>query len=137
MRKFLDDNGEELSQALFVDFELIGIGERLAYLRSEGVVRKKYISPEVERLMQDLRGEIPLYPIEGIGSGVFTEMGTVWERGLKGVCLMALPETSRLLPEWHRLTDIPDRLELEALERVHTITWDLLQRLDRTGRIQV
>jgi hypothetical protein len=133
MKKFLDVHQKELSRALFVDFELIGIGKRLVYVRSEGVVRKVNISPDMERLIQDLGDEVPLQPLKGIGAGVFTEMGVVWERGLQGFCLVALQEGSDLLPEWHRLTDIPDRLELEALERVHATTWNLLQKLDKTA----
>ena len=35
------------------------------------------------------------------------------------------------MPEWHRLTDTPDKLQLPALERVHGLAWDLLQRFDQ------
>jgi len=133
MITFLDAHSQELSKALFIDFELIGIGERLVYLRSEGVVRKKRISAEVEKQLLEAGAEFNLQPLEGIGAGVFTEMGVVWERGLQGACLVTLREGSPFLPEWHRLTDTPDRLESEALGRAHTMVWNLLQKLDESA----
>jgi hypothetical protein len=130
MKSFLEANGQELSKAFFVDLELIGIGERLGYVRSEGVVRKKHISPEVEHLLADVGVEFDLQSLGGIGTGVFTEMGVVWEHGLQGVCLVTLREGSPLLPEWHRLTDTPDRLSTAALGRAHAMVWNLLHKLD-------
>jgi hypothetical protein len=47
------------------------------------------------------------------------------------VCLIAHRKGSTLLPEWHRLTDTPDRLEVSSLERVHRLAWDVLQRFDQ------
>ncbi|MFU8771438.1 MAG: M28 family metallopeptidase [Anaerolineales bacterium] len=133
MKVFLDAHQKELSQALFLDFELIGIGDQLSYVRSEGVVRKKSISPEAEQLIQEAGSELAIHPLDGIGAGVFTEIGVVWERGLQGACLVAHRDGSDMLPEWHRLTDTPDRLEPEALGRVHAAAWNLLQKVDETA----
>jgi hypothetical protein len=130
MRALLDKHGDKLSEALFIDFELVGIGERLVYLQSEGVVRRQRISNKVEALISDVGGRFGIEPIQGAGMGAFTEMGTVWERGFEGVCLLALRENSNLFPEWHRLTDTADRLQAETLGRVHELSWALLQRVD-------
>ena len=130
MRAFLDEYGGELSGALFVDFELVGIGERLVYLQSEGVARRRRISPEVESLLKHVGSQQDLQAIPGSGFGAFTETGVVWERGLQGATLLALREGSTLLPEWHRMSDTPDRLQPETLGRVHELAWALLQEVD-------
>jgi hypothetical protein len=131
MRAFLDEYGAALKDALFIDFELVGIGERLAYLQSEGMLRKQSIPPPVERLAlrvgQDFGG---LFPIKAAAFGAFTENGVLLEKGFCSLCLMVLRQDSTLLPEWHRLTDRPDRLQVEALDLAHRFAWALLQRLD-------
>ena len=33
-------------------------------------------------------------------------------------------------PEWHRLSDQVDRLQPEALERIHLFVWNLLQKIE-------
>jgi hypothetical protein len=130
MRAFMEENEAALSGALYVDFELVGIGERLVYLQSEGVVRRRRISPELERLVLEVGGEFGIEPIRGAGAGAFTEIGVVWERGLEGVCLLSLRRGSPLFPEWHRMTDTPDRLQVESLERVQRMGWALLKYVD-------
>ena len=45
MRVFLDEYGEKLKEAFFLDFELVGIGEKLGYLQSEGLLRRQRIPP--------------------------------------------------------------------------------------------
>jgi hypothetical protein len=131
MRALLDEHGAALADALFVDFELVGIGERLVYLQSEGVVRRRKIPAAVELLVKETGEAHGLQPVSAGGMGVFTEMGVVWERGLQGVCLLALRDNSPHLPEWHRPSDAPDRLQAGTLERVHALAWDVLQRLDK------
>jgi hypothetical protein len=130
MITFLENAGEQLGEALFINFELVGIGERLVYLRSEGVVRKRRISSAVESLILAVNPEHALEAINGAGLGVFTETGVVWEYGYQGVCLVTLKKGSPLLPEWHRLTDTTDRLQADALHRVHEFAWALLQKID-------
>jgi hypothetical protein len=131
MRALLDKHGAELAEALFVDFELVGIGERLAYLQTEGVARRRKIPAAVEQMIQETGAPHGLQPVSAGGMGVFTEMGVVWERGLQGVCLMALRQDSPHLPEWHRPSDAPDKLEAGAFEKIHALAWDVLQRVDQ------
>jgi hypothetical protein len=131
MRAFLEEHGAKLADALFVDFELVGIGERLVYLQSEGVARRRKIPVAVESLIREVGAPHKLQPVNAGGMGVFTEMGVVWERGLQGVCLLALRENSSHLPEWHRPSDAPDRLQAGTFEKIHALGWDILQRVDQ------
>jgi hypothetical protein len=127
MRTFLEECGRELTQALFVDFELIGIGDRLVYLRNEGMIRKRGISPLVERLVLKVGGDLGVHPAGAAGLGAFSEIGVAWEYGFQGVCFATLQKNRRFLPEWHRLTDTVDRLQPEALARAHDLAWRLLK----------
>lgn len=128
--KLLDEYGDELKDALFVDFEMVGIGTHLAYIQREGVIHKTHIPVQVERILQKLGKECGIKPIDAGNFGAFTEMGTVWEHGYKGACLILQPDDSPSMPEWHRLTDLPDRLQPEALEMAHNFTWTLLTEID-------
>ena len=127
---FLQANREVLKDALLLDFELVGIGEQLVYLRDEGAVRRRRIPPEVERLVQEVGGPFGLRPASTLTTGAFTEAGTAWEYGFKAVCLLAQRKGSPLMPEWHRLTDAAGRLEPEAMGRVHDLAWAILQKID-------
>jgi hypothetical protein len=131
MIHLLQQEGEMLQDALMINFELVGIGERLVYLQSEGVLRKQKINPDVERLVKEVGQAFDLETRNGSGTGVFTETGVVWEHGFDGVCFLAQRSDSILLPEWHRPSDTPDRLQADTLDRVHDLTWALLQKVDK------
>lgn len=133
MRTLLENLGNDLREALFLDFELVGIGDRPAYLQSEGILRPKRISPKVERLVQSTGAELGLRPLQAAQFGAFTEAGTAWEHGFQAVCLLMLNKGTDLLPEWHRLTDRADQLQASAMEKIHTLAWKLLQTIDKEG----
>ncbi len=126
MRAFLDAHGAPLRDALFIDLELVGVGERLVYLQSEGLVRRRRIGDEVKRLLVQAGQGFALEGVEGARFGVFTEMGVVWERGYSGVCLLCLRDGVDTLPYWHRLDDVPGNLDHRSLKRVHDLVWRLL-----------
>jgi Zn-dependent M28 family amino/carboxypeptidase len=130
MLSFLEAYGEQLADALFVDFELVGIGERLVYLQSEGMARKRRIPKELEDLLSRVGAGSGIQPVNAGRFGAFTETGVLWERGFQGVTLLALRQGTPYLPEWHRLSDTADRLQPETLARVHDLAWALLQEVD-------
>ena len=132
MAAFVKEYGPTLKDALFVNLEEVGIGERLVYLRSEGVLRPRRIRPRVEQLIAQVVPELgyAVQPIHAAGLGAFTETGVVWKNGFEGVCFMTLRKGTLWPPEWHRLSDQADRLQPEALERAHHFVWKLLQKID-------
>lgn len=124
-------HGVELREALFIDFEMVGIGDNLCYIREEGNMRRQHIPQEVEKLLKDVGEPFGLQSISTPRVGAFTECGTLWEHGFKAACVSAHYPGSPVLPEWHRLTDTPSQLQIASLDRVQTFAWELLQRLDR------
>jgi hypothetical protein len=126
MRAFLAAYGDQLQDALFIDLELVGVGGRVVYLRSEGLVRRLQIDPQIERLLARSGRDLAVEAVEGSRLGIFTEMGVVWERGYSGVCLLCMPKGQDTLPHWHRLDDVLGNLDPLALERMHAFVWRLL-----------
>lgn len=134
MRVFLDEYEEELKEAFFLDFELVGIGERLGYLQSEGILHTQHIPASVEGLAQEVGQNFGgLQPLKAAAFGAFTENGLLLGRGFRSLCLLVLRKDSGLLPEWHRLTDTAEQLQPAALDLAHRFAWKLLQRLDGSG----
>jgi hypothetical protein len=131
MLSLIREYGKELREALFIDFEMVGIGDGLRYIQEEGNLRRHRIPKEVELLLQEVGEPFGIKPANTPPVGAFSEGGTLWENGFKAACISAYYQNSPILPEWHRLTDTPDRLQVDALERIHALGWALLQRLDR------
>jgi hypothetical protein len=132
MMTLLKEHGEKLKQALFVDFELVGIGDSLSYITVEGNLHRRHIPPNVQALVQEVGEPYGLHPAAAPLVGASTEGGTLWEFGYQAVCFSAHYRGLPILPEWHRLTDTPDKIQLSTLEMVHNLTWDLLQRFDQS-----
>lgn len=130
MINLLQKHGQALEDALFIDLELVGIGNRLVYLQNEGVLFPKDIPSDVKTFIEQAGESHGLKPIRVGRFGAFTETGVVWEYGFKGVTLLALRENNDLLPEWHRLSDTPDNLDVSTLAKIHTLVWKILQEYD-------
>ena len=125
------EHGDALREALFIDFEMVGIGDGLRYIQSEGNLRRRHIPKDVEAVLSEVGEPYRLKPASTPPVGAFTESGTLWEHGFRAACISAHHQNSPILPEWHRLTDTPNRLQVDALERIHALAWALLQRLDQ------
>jgi hypothetical protein len=131
--KLLEQHGEQLKNAIFIDFELPGIGDQPVYLQTEGVLHKRRIPAAVEELARLAGQDFDLKPMRAARVGAFTEGGALWEHGYQAVTLLTLRKGSALLPEWHRLTDIPGHLQVTALEKMGELGWKILQQADNSG----
>jgi len=130
MRHLLKEEAETLIEAIFLDLELVGIGERLVYLQEEGLVRRKRIPAQIEQLALEAGKEANIQPFKTPAAGFFTENGTLWEKGFASLCIMNLRQVNDLPPEWHRHSDVVERLESSALECAQDFTWRFLQIID-------
>ncbi len=127
----IEEHGSELKEALFIDFEMVGIGDRISYVREEGNISRLTIPQEVETLVMQVGQPYGLKPVQTPLVGASTECSILLKHGFKAVCFIAHLQGSAVMPEWHRLTDIPSHLQQPSLERVHALAWDLLQRFDQ------
>jgi hypothetical protein len=131
MLSLIKEHGGMLREALFIDLEMVGIGDGIRYIQDEGNLKRNHIAKDVEAIVQEVGEPFGINPASTPPVGAFTEGGTLWEYGYKAVCLSAQYKNTPILPEWHRLTDTPDRLQVEALERIHSLVLALLRRFDQ------
>jgi hypothetical protein len=131
MLSLIKEHGGMLREALFIDLEMVGIGDGIRYIQDEGNLKRNHIAKDVEVIVQEVGEPFGINPASTPPVGAFTEGGTLWEHGYKAVCLSAQFKNTPILPEWHRLTDTPDRLQVEALERIHSLVLALLRRFDQ------
>jgi len=131
MLSLIEQYGPALKEALFLDFEMVGIGEEISYIRQEGNIRPLTIPPETEAFIKEAGTGYGLKIADAPLVGAATECSILWRHGFKAVCLIAHRKGTALLPEWHRLTDTPDHLEVGSLEKVHGLAWEVLQRFDQ------
>jgi hypothetical protein len=126
----IKEYGALLKDTLFVDFEMVGIGDRISYIREEGNLNRLTIPQEVEALVKEVGEPFGLQPASTPLVGASTECSILLKHGFKAVCFIAHYQGSTIMPEWHRLTDTPDRLQVTTLGQVQAFTWDFLQRFD-------
>ncbi len=131
MQVLIREKGAQLKDAIFIDFEMVGIGDGLSYIREEGNLSRYTIPQELEDLINEVGKGIGVSPVSTPFVGASTECSILLKHGFKAVCMIGYRKGSSFMPEWHRLTDTPDRLQEEALQRIHTFVWELLQRLDQ------
>lgn len=130
MTTLIREEGKKFEQAIFINLEVVGIGDQIMYLDKEGALRKKYIPEKVKAIVEEAGKGFDLLSYGKLPSGTFTETCTVWEYGLQGVTIIAKFKDKATLPEWHKLSDVPSRLQPETLGRVHELAWQILQKID-------
>ncbi len=133
MLAFLKEHGQELKEAFFLDLEMVGIGDVVTYLQHEGNMKPLPIPADVEAFIKNVGGPYGIDLHQAPLVGAATECSILWRHGYKAVPILAHYSGSSLAPEWHRLTDTPDRLQVSSLERIHRLAWDILQRFDQHG----
>jgi hypothetical protein len=123
--------GERLKEAVFIDFEMVGIGDRIGYIREEGNISRYTIPAELEALIKNVGQSYGMESANGPMVGAATECSVLLKHKYKAACIIAYRHGRKEMAEWHRLTDIPDHLELASLERIQKFAWELLYRLDQ------
>lgn len=131
LRAFLAESGNHYVQALFLNFEMVGVGDRLVYLDREGVIGRRKIPGDTARLLENIE-EPAVQPARLGVSSTYTETGLLWGRGYRSACLMVQRSDNPLPAYWHRMTDTPDNLSLEALQLTQDYAWRLLQEIDQS-----
>lgn len=130
LRAFLDQSGADYQEAMFLNFELVGVGDQLVYLDREGVVARQRIPAATASLLEELPGQA-IEPASLGVSNIFTETGLLWRRGYRAACLMVKRSDNALPAFWHRMTDTPEQLSVEPLQKTHEFAWTLLQTIDQ------
>jgi len=127
----LDEYGDQLHEAYFIDFEMVGRGE-LAYItRHSGMSYLSSYAPDAESVALAERAASinPRIRASGRDAVMFEEVGALRGRGYKGICLVGL-EADGWPANWHQETDAVGNIQPAALERAARFGMAMLQTLD-------
>ena len=129
LRALLQQHGDELSEAWFIGFEGVGVGQRLIGIQREGWPGRS-LHPALRDLLERTQRENPALPIESLTTPRNTVVAAATRHGLKSLCLSVYADTNHLPYAYSRDDDVA-HLEVEALKKALTAGWELLQQIDR------
>ncbi|EFO81737.1 hypothetical protein OSCT_0409 [Oscillochloris trichoides DG-6] len=127
----LDEYGDQLMGAYFIDLEMVGRGQLSYVAEHSGFSTLSSYAPDPESVALVERTAIahPSFRVSGKKVTMLDETAAVRRRGYKGICLVGL-EVDGWPANWHRDTDAIGNLQPEALERAARFTLATLQTLD-------
>lgn len=137
MHVLLDRRGDELRDAYFLDFEMVGRGE-LAYAAHHSGF--SYLSgyapdPESVALVERAACEQPRLRVAGRRLMMLEEVAALRRRGYRGICLVGL-DADGWPANWHQVSDAVGMIEPEALERAARFGLAMLRTLDKAARCE-
>jgi hypothetical protein len=128
---FLRDRGDELSGAFWLTLDNVG-GENtsLCYLTTETFLLSTHSDSELLRFADAIATEKPdLKARPHRFRGAYTEGAIGAKHGLRVLTLIAT-RPNGAVPDWHKLTDVLERVGEEAVARCETFVKELLLRID-------
>lgn len=133
----LDRHGAELRDALFLNFDMVGLGDP-AFIPRQGLLRRREAD---RRLLGAARAVAAAHPELRAWEheiDAFDDSYMVARRGFRGLTIDAEgPPGSPSAAEhkqWHRPGDTVDRLDRDTLGRVFDFAWQMLLYLEATAR---
>jgi hypothetical protein len=131
MHKLLDVYGDELTDAWFIDFEMVGTDEVAYVTRHSSASYLTGYAPDDESLAL-ARETQRRYPELGVGARdmvIVEEIGTLRGRGYRGICLVGVGKDG-WLENWHRYADCVDNVRPAGLERAARFALAMMEALD-------
>lgn len=128
---FLRDHEDELSGAFWLTLDNVG-GEKtsLCYLTSETFLLSTDSDPEMLRIADSIAAERPdLKARRHRFSGAYTEGSIGRKNGLRVLTLIAT-RAKGVVPDWHKTSDVLDRVGEGAVARCEAFVKELLVRID-------
>jgi hypothetical protein len=131
---FLEDHGNELSEAFWLTLDNVGGEETmLGYLTKETFLLSTLSDPELLQIAGSIATEQPdLRARPHRFRGAYTEGAIGRKHGLRVLTLIATRPNGSV-PEWHRPTDVLERLSEGAVTRCEAFVKELLARIDGLG----
>lgn len=135
MRAFMRAHRDELDpeSTYFLNIDTVGYGT-VRYITAEGPILTYRMAPRLVELAEAVatanRERGGSYGARPWRHPLLTDALPVASRGYPAISLRCLDEHD-LVPTYHNHTDTPDRIDPEALERVHGFALELIRALDR------
>lgn len=127
---FVARHRQELEGACFLVIDSVGGGD-LCYITREAMSLPYHSDPGLIALAGEIarrRPELGAQP--RVFTAAYTEGAIGVKAGLRTLTLLGLTPDG-FVPNWHRLTDTPDRVDPAMLARTEAFVWELLQAIDR------
>jgi len=129
---FIRTHGGELGRAAWITVDNVGgAGSGPAYLTQETFLLSARSDPSLLALAEELakrRPELGSYP--STMAGAYTDGAIGAKHGLRILTFVG-HRRDGTLPDWHRTSDVLDRLDPSTVERSEAFIWELLQEIDR------
>lgn len=131
LHALLDNHPEELANAHFIDFEMVGAGD-IAYITDHsGLVAFANYRPDHLTLAYavETARENPELGVKGVPMTIIEEVAVLRTRGYRGLCLVGVGEDGWPV-NWHRSEDAVVNITPKSIERAATFAWKLVQKID-------
>jgi hypothetical protein len=125
----------ELERPVWIAVDSVGgSGAGPAYLTQETFLLTSRSDPELLELAERVATRHPEFDAYGHSfRGAYTEGAIGAKHGFR-VLTMVGHRRDGVLPEWHRRTDVIERVDPETVQRTELFLWELLQELDREAK---
>ena len=129
---FAETHREELGDAAWIALDTMGsAGSNPCYLTQETFLLTAHSDPDLLALAGRVANGHPELQAEArTFSGAYTEGAIGIKHGFRTLTLITLPREGALT-EWHRPTDVVERVDADAVARSEAFLWEVLQELDR------
>jgi len=133
MRALLRRHGLALSDAWFLNFDMVGIGSP-AVLASEGLLKKVECDPHLRAVAFQVAQENPGL-LAGEHSGpAYTDTAVALQHGLAALTIDSIILNEHPAQKrggyWHQPADTFDKIEPACLSQTLELGWKMLQRID-------
>ncbi len=130
MHHLLDVYGEQLRDAWFVDFEMVGTRE-IVYIVDHGV---SYLTPygpdrAALELAFETSRQYPELRVNGQAVTIVEEVGALRSRGFRALCLAGV-DAEGWLANWHQRTDTVENINPIGLEKAARFALGMMEVLD-------
>jgi len=131
MHTLLDNHREELADAYFIDFEMVGAGDIAYVTEHSGFSLFGNYQPDDESLALavETAREHPELNVRGAPMVMLEEVAALRSRGFRGLCVVGMGEDG-WLKNWHQSTDNITNVQPKSLERAAQFVWHMIKRLD-------
>jgi hypothetical protein len=131
MHALLDSYGDELHDAWFLDFEMVGAGDLIYVTRHSGASFLNGYKPDPHSmaLADKTALQHPEFRVTGRDTVIMEEIGALRKRDYRGICLAGVGRDGFLV-NWHQYSDTVENVEPETLERAARFAWAMMQSLD-------
>jgi len=127
---FFKRHRDEMVDPQALVFELVGCAGP-GWLTQEGIVIPFHSDPELVRLVEELSAQHPqwgAYPVQIKGGN--SELVDCIGAHVPAITLFGLKRDGEA-PYWHQKADTFDKMNPAVMENTHTLTWAMIQRIDR------